>query len=312
MARLAVSSLTATIAFFAMAGVAHGQAIPGIEESITQGAQIEEAIGRTTRPGDPAAVEDEAIAGEAGIYILKTEDIFYVAANVGAGFSTNPVRTADNVGGSGLVEGSLSVGMRTRLANAFDFGIAANLEGTHYLEDFGPSNYVASGNVSVGTAIAGTPLYVGLAAFGGWNLDEDFKNPVSFYGASGHVSATIPINRYVALQPALAATRVWTEIKENDTKSVSARLAVSAGKGPVAATLFGAVSRIWFDDFYEDVTFVARNDWQYELGATVSYRLAANILLSANLRYTKRDSPFFLATYDSFDGGVAFAALWRF
>lgn len=312
MARIMRLGLPGLIGWLAVAGAAHAQAIPEIEESITQGAQIEEAIGRTTAPRGPAVGDDQAIDGEAGVYVLKKEQIFYVAANAGIGFSSNPLRTSDDVGGSGSVEASLSAGMRTRLAGAFDLGIAANLEGTRYFEDFAPSNHVASGNVSIGTAIGGTPLYVGAAGFGGWNLDEDFESPVGFYGASAHLSANIPLAPALVLLPSIAATRQWSEIEENDTKSLSGRMAIHANRGPLSVDVSAGVTRIWFDNFYEDVTFVARHDWQYDAGLSIAYRLAPKVVVNASVRYVKRDSPFFLSSFTSVDNGASIALLWRF
>lgn len=312
MAHSACSTLVALIGLSAATGAAHAQAVPPIEQSITQGAQIEEAVERASRTGDPDARDDQAIDGEAGVYVLKKEKIFYIAANAGIGYSSNPLRTSDDVGGSGSVDGSLSAGLRTRLGGTVDFGLAANLEGTHYFEPFAPSNHVASANLSLGAAIPGTPLYVGAAGFGGWNFDEDFENPVSFHGASGHVSANLPFGRNVVVQPAVVATRVWTEIEENDNTSLSARLAITARSGPMSVTLSGSASRIWFDDFYEDVTFVERNDWQYEVGASLSYRVARNFILNASVRFTERDSPFFLASYTAIENGLSLSALLRF
>ena len=312
MVRLAGAGLALLIGLAVAAGPAQAQAVPPIEESVTQGAQIEEAVRRAERPGDPEAVDDQAIDGEAGVYVLKKEKIFYLAASAGLGYSTNPLRTADDVGGSGSADASLSAGLRTRLGGAVDFGLAANVEGTRYFEAFAPSNNVASGNISLGAAIPKTPIYVGAAGFGGWNFDEDFKAPVSFYGASAHVSASLKMAPNVVVQPAIVATRLWTEVKENDTKTVSGRLSITAFSGPMAVTLTGSASRIWFDNFYEDVTFVARDDWQYDVAASLSYRILPSLTLNANVRYTKRDSPFFLADYRSLENGLSLGAVLRF
>lgn len=312
MPRLTGAALAVLLGVAAAAGPAHGQAVPPIEDSVTRGAQIEEAVRRAERPGDPEAAGDQAIDGEAGVYVLKKEKIFYVAASAGIGYSSNPLRTSDDVGGSGSVDGSLGAGLRTRLAGALDFAVAVNVEGTRYFEKFAPSNHVVSGNVSLGAAIPGTPLYAGAAAFGGWNFDEDFRGPVSFHGASAHLSASLPVAPKVVVQPAIVATRLWTEVKENDTKTVSGRLSITAFSGPMAATVSGSASRIWFDNFYEDVTFVERNDWQYDASASLSYRLAPNLTLNASVRFTERDSPFFLASYRSIENGLSIGAVWRF
>ncbi len=301
----------AGLALFIWAAAANAQVAPPINESITRGAQIEDAVGRTART-TPRAVDDAALDGEAGVYILKKQDIFFVAGNASLGYSSNPLRTADNVGGSGSAQGSVSAGMRTRLGDAFDFSASLNLERTQYFRKFAPSNNIVSGSVTAGTGVRGTPIYLSVSGFGGWNLDEKYSNSVAFYGASGEVSADLPLGRRILLAPSLSATRQWSGTHENNNTSVSGRIALTVLRKKVSATLAAGVSHVWFDNFYEDVTFVKRRDWQYQADASIAYRATPKLILSANARYTRRDSGFFLASYRGFDGGVSVSAVLRF
>jgi hypothetical protein len=72
----------------------------------------------------------------------------------------------------------------------------------------------------------------------------------------------------------------------------------------VTATARGAVSRRRFDDFYEDVTFVARKDWSYAVKAAVTWQVARGTVVGASAGYERQDSTFFLATYGSYEGAL--------
>ncbi len=288
------------------------QSLPDIGRAVTEGSQIEDAIARSTQRREGARDDEEAIDGEAGIYVLKKEDIFFVAANAGLAYSDNPLRTVDNVGGSGSNEAGLTVGMQTIVAGDIDLGASVNFETTRYFEDFAPSNNVASGALSAGTALGKTQLYLGLAAFGGWNLDSELKRPSSFHGASVQLSAPVPVSANLLLQPLLVASRVLSETQENDLYSVGGRLTATTRVGIAVVSASVSATRFWYDNFYEDVTFVARRDWQYEAGLLAAVPVGRNVRLAASARFTRRDSSFFLSNYDSLDGGVAFSARWQF
>ena len=283
-----------------------------VQEAITQGAQIEESISRTARANSRPEDQEDAVDGEAGIYVLRRQSIFFVAGSAGLGYSSNPLRTADDVGGSGLVTADMSGGVRTKLAGKIDFSLSADVAGTKYFEAFAPSNTVASGNLTVGVPLGKSPFYLGAAGFGGYNFGDFFKDGIGFYGASAFVSASQPLTRNLLLQGVISGTRQWNEKSENNNKSLSARLSLVTGKGPWSVSVSAAASRIWFDDFYEDVTFVERKDWQYDVGVGFAYRLTERFQLRADAHYVKRDSTFFLASFDSFEGSASVSAIWHF
>lgn len=279
-------------------------------QSVTQGAQIEDAVARVTAELDRSPTGADASDGEGGLYILSPQSILFVSANAGIGYQGNPLRSAGNPGGSGTAGAQLSAGARTKLGGLIDVALVADVTGTKYFRKFGPDNTVASGSLSVGVPL-GRTLYAGAVGYGGYNFDDFFGRGIAFYGGSGFVGATVPVGRLL-IQPSISGGRQWTGIRENDNTSAAARLAIVTTRGRLAASLSGGASRVWFDNFYEDVTFVARRDWQYDVGLTATYRLHPNLLLSGGIRYLKRDSTFDLASYHGVEGVGSVALTWRF
>ncbi len=301
-------SLPLALAFPA---TAHAQSLSEITRSVTDGAQIEAAVARSTTP-QRADDDDQAVDGEAGIYVLRRADIFYVGGEAGVSYSTNPLRTVDDVGGSGAAEASMDIGLQTLIAEKVNLAAALSFSGTRYFKDFAPSNTLASGNVSLGTGLGKSPLHIGISAFGGWNFDRKVRSGTGFYGASAHLGAVLPLDQRTVFQPLIVVSRVKNEVGENDSKSVGLRATLARRMGKLTVSANGVVSRFWFDDFYEDVTFVPRRDWQYEGGVAVSYAVSPRLTVAASARYVKRDSSFFLSNFASVDSGLGLAVNWRF
>ena len=305
----ALAALTAT----ALPGQAYAQGTPDIEGAIIQGGQIDEVIQEQERLDTQLRADEGEIDGEAGIFILKENDIFFVGGAVGTGWSENPARNLNNVEDSFWATAALTAGIQTKLAEAVDFGLRANVSGIEYFSAFGPSSRSASATMSVGVPIGDTPLYASASAFGGLNFDEDFNNGVAFYGGSLSVNAALPIGQRSLIRPSVGVSRQWSEIEENN--AISAAASVSAlhiltPKVVLAADV--SVSRTWFDDFFEDVIFVKRRDWSYGGGASITYR--PNDWLSASLSagYERRDSTFFISEYGGFDGSLMLSATAKF
>lgn len=295
-------------------GAAWAQAGPDINDATIVGQQINAAVDRSLETGRPRGEEaGETIDGEAGVFVLKVNEIFLISASTSLGFTTNPERTADSLGSSFYNDTALSAGIATVLGGKFDLGLSATLAGREFFEDFAPSNRTASGNLSLGTAIGNTPLYVGVTGFGGYNFERDFTRGTSFYGTSASLSAALPLGRRLLLRPGVGATRQWSGISENNSTSVSASIDALAALSPrVTASVRAAVVRRWYDDFYEDVTFVERVDMAYQLGAALAWRPAERVSLAINAGFEKQDSRFFLSDYDAFDAGIGVAFNLRF
>jgi hypothetical protein len=299
---------------FSLPVMANAQAIPDLQGSITLGSQIDDIIkAQKERNRANALGEDETIDGEAGIYVLRRNEIFFVGGGVSTGYSNNPLRTADDVGGSYSVNFAASTGIQTKIAEKFDLGLSLNVSGVEYGEDFVPSSRTLNGSLNIGTPIGRTPLYLSVTGFGGWSFNSDFEQGTRFSGLSTALSAGLPMGRKTIVRPGLGVTRQWSERSENNSTSVAASLDIVHALSPrLSFSAVGSVSHVWFDDFYEDVTFTPRNDWQYSGEVSLSYRLSRNSSLSLSSSYEKRNSTFFLSAYESYDLSASLALRIRF
>lgn len=293
------------------AGPTLAQSQAEISRAVTDGAQIEAAIARNDA-ARPSEEDDQAIDGEAGVYVLRKADIFFVGGEAGISYSQNPLRTVDDIGGSWASEARLDLGVQTLIVEKVNFTAALNFSDTRFFSDFAPSNSLASGNMSVSTGLGKTPLFVGVGAFGGWNFDRNLEAATGFYGASAHIGATVSIDQRTIFQPLLVISRVKNEVSENDNTSLALRLNMARRIGHLTISANAVAARFWFDDFFEDVTFVARNDWQYEGGIAAAYAISPSFQVVASARYTRRDSSFFLSSFESVEAGAGLAAIWRF
>ncbi len=306
--------LSMALAILFTGSAAYSQATPDIEGAIIQGGQIDDVIERNEETGRGIlATESNEIDGEAGIYVLKLNEIFYINGSLGTGYSGNPLRTVDDVGGSFFVEGSASAGVQTRLDGKYDFGVRTGISGIEYGKDFAPSSRNWNTSINLGRAISGTPLYGSIAAFGGFNFDSGFGNGVGFYGLSVNLNAGFPLGPRTLVRPGIGLVRQWSEIGENNSTSASFSASlIHVLSQDLTLRANASVSRAWFDDFYEDVTFVSRKDWQYGGAVSLNYRLSDVVDLSASVGYEKKDSTFFLSNYNSFETVGAISAIARF
>lgn len=301
------------MACITLSTTAYGQAVPDIQGSITQGSQIDELIRDQDRIGPRRGQDSNEIDGEAGIFVLTVNDIFYVGALVGLGYSANPLRTSDDVGGSFSTDMSATAGVQTRLGDVVDFGVSTTLSGTEYFKGFAPSSRSVNGSISAGTKLKGTPLYIGMNVFGGFNYDGKFKDGTSFFGASASLSAGFLLGSKTFIRPGISFTKQWNGIGENNNNSVALSVNITrAVTSRLNVGLSGRIGRVWFNDFYEDVTFVKRTDWQYATGLSANYVVSENFTLSVSAGYEKRDSTFFLSSYDSFETSLLFSSRLRF
>jgi len=294
--------------------IASAQVLPDIQDALNRGTGIDTALEEQRRTTlQRSAQEDGAIDGEAGVYVLTVNEIFYIGASAGGGWSQNPVRTVDDLGDSLFGTAAMTGGVQTRIAETFDGGFAATVSGIEYDKAFAPSSRTITASTNLGLPIGNTPLYASVNAFGGWNYDADFKNGTGFYGASLALSAGIPLNQRTVLRASANAGRQEGEIVENNAWNANLSLDLTHYLTQDIAIGAGAVvSRVWFDDFYEDVTFVTRRDWQYGGNVNASWAATDWLSLSASVGYDKRDSAFFLSTYDGFEASFAVTARKRF
>ena len=289
-----------------------GQSDPAIEDAIVQQGQIADIL-RGQQQSAGQETDETEIDGEAGVYVLRVNGIFFIGANGGIGYSENPARIANNSGGSGFASAGVSAGVQTRINGAVDVGLRADLLGVEYFESNAPSSRSVAGSLAVGTNLGKSPLYASANFFGGFNFDRSFDDGVSFYGAGLSLGAGLLLGKRTLLRPGIGVTRQWSGISENNSTSATASLSLThlaTGSLTIGADL--QVSRVWFDDFYEDVTAVPRNDWQYSAGLDANYAFTRWLSLNASAGYEKRDSSFFLSAYDGFETSLVLSARRRF
>lgn len=310
-ATLKFTAALGAIAF--AAGTAQAQTTPDLQDLVVQSEQISRGAAQAADAGVRGEREDGGtIDGEGGLYVLTLNEIFQVSASAGIGYTDNPLRTADNVGDSFYSDFSVSVGLATRIKETVDFGLTANVGGREFFDSAGPSNRTAFGSASLGTGIIG-PIYAGVVGFGGYSFERDFTGGSSFYGVSGSLSAAIPLGKRALIRPGIGATRQWSGVSENNSSSVSASADVIVGLVPrVNASLRGIASIRWYDDFYEDVTFVSRRDKVYGGSASLSWSPSRSLSIAATVGYEKQDSRFFLAEFDAWDASAGVVLAFRF
>lgn len=293
---------------------AAAQAVPDIQDAISRGNSIDDALREQRRTSLQPSAEDEGeIDGEAGVYVLTVNDIFFIGASVGSGWEENPVRTIDDVGNSVFATAAVSAGIQTKLGDTVDAGLAVTASGIEYEADFAPSSRSVSASANLGLPLGRSPLYLGLTAYGGYSFDGGFDNGTAFYGASIGVSAAVPLGQRGLLRGSLSGGRALNDISENNAWNANLSVGIAHRVTPDLTIAADArVSRIWFDDFFEDVTFVARKDWQYGGNLTGTYAINDWISASVSAGYEKRDSGFFLSNYDGFAASVVLTARKRF
>ncbi len=309
---LIAGALTASsIALFAPA--ARSQATADITNAITEQDQIANVVRQRSTPGPMLGSEGNEIDGEAGIYVLRVNDIFYLSAESSLGWSENPLRTADDAGDSFYASLAATAGVQTKIAGLVDAGASITVSGLQYDESFAPSSRNVNASANVGYQVKSLPIYIGVVGFGGQNFDEDFDNGTAFYGASASVSYALALGQRTLVQPALVVTRQLSERDENDSTSVTAALTATHVLTPrINLTGSVRVSQSYFDNFFEDVTFVEREDTQYGVSVGATYRLNDAIGFSASVGYDKRTSDFFLSEYESVEPAIAISGRIRF
>lgn len=289
--------------FVAPAAIAQGQ--PPIDDAVIQGEILNRSAGEAATVGPRGEAADNEIDGEAGIYVLTVNEIFFIAGSVGAGYTDNPTRTATDTGEDWYADLDASIGVSTRLGGAVDFGAAVNVNARDYQDVDQASSRSLSTTVSVGAPVFG-PLYGSLIAFGGYAFDDSFDNETGFYGLSANASAPFKLSDNLLIRPGLGVTQQWSDVSENNslalTGSVDAVYAISP-QWMVSGRV--SVSQRTYEDFYEDVTFVEREDTSVGVSASLVWRPIRNMTLSGSISYENQDSTFFLSEFDAFDSGVA-------
>jgi hypothetical protein len=289
----------------ALSPLANAQVSPPIEDVVIQGEILNRSVGEAIGPaGAPGETSDNEIDGEAGIYVLTINEIFFVSGSAGFGHTTNPTRTASDAGEDWYGEFGGSLGISTRLGGALDFAAAVNVDGRDFIDNDLASSRSVSTTASMGSALW-WPVYGSLTAFGGYAFDGGFDNETSFYGLAGNVSAAFKLGDNLLIRPGIGLTQQWSDVSENNSLAVTASAdAVYAISPEWLVSGRVSISERQYDDFYEDVTFVEREDTSTGVSASLVWRPARNMTLAASVGYEDQDSSFFLSEFDAVDTGV--------
>lgn len=283
----------------------HAQVQPPLDDVVVQGEILNRAIDQATgAPRGESEAANNEIDGEAGIYVLTVNDIFFVSGSAGAGHTSNPTRTANDPGEDWYGEFGASIGVSTRIAGAVDFSASFNVDARDFIDDDVASSRGVSLTAAAGAPLLG-PVYGSVIAFGGYAFDDQFNNETSFYGLSGNLSAAWRISNEFVLRPGVGVTQQWSDVSENNSLSATASLDAVYVLSPewlVSGRV--SISQRMYDDFYEDVTFVEREDTTTGISASLVWRPTRNMTLAASVAYEDQDSTFFLSEFDAFDKGV--------
>lgn len=306
-----------TAAFLAAAlslpGQLSAQNIGDVESAVTRGSQFDDAR-QLVRQSEQRATSGEVIDGEAGVFILDTNDIFSIGAVGGIGFSTNPSRTLD-VGTEDSVYGSLAVsaGVNTVIDGRFNAGLNLIASATEYERDTGPDfrNILLSGYV--GKDVLDDFMFLNLGFSVGSNFNGNFGDATGFYGLSLSATKVLPIRPDLIAQFSLSIARNWSDASDQNNTTFSPRAEVIWAVAPrwrASASLNYAYRR--FSDFFEDVTLTKRKDHQVNVSARMTYQILPNLDATAGVSYTKQESTFFISDFEEFDMGATLRMNHRF
>lgn len=305
---LGLSALACLAPFAAIAQTAND-----LERAVTAGAQFEETQQLLDEAQGDATLGG-MIDGEAGVFILKKNEIFQLGAAIGAGYTDNPGRTLDtNAEDANFASLALTAGVNTRVAQKYDAGINVVVSGTEYDRSDAPSYRSAITNAYIGTPVLDGRVYISGNVSAGVSADKDFDDTTGFYSAGFNASTVHRITENIIVRPSLGIAQTWSEQEEQNNLAITALAQVvwqPADKWLVQGDI--SYSHRVYDDFFEDVTFVERKDDVIRAGIGVSRQLNDYVSLNANLDYTSQDSEFFISEYDAIDAGLNLRVSKRF
>lgn len=270
-----------------------------IRDQIRRGAQIEDALKSVQRQRGTDA-DGAVIDGEGGVYLLERADIFSVGALASLGYDSNPLRQIDSNSSSFYGSTTLFAGIDTRVGNSVDVGFSVTANLNEFIDEQGPDGRSLVASVYASKAFWRERIIMSLSSFAGINTDGSFKNDASFYGFSLSASSLIPISQQLFIRPVVSINRQLSGISEQDTWALSARSdAIYQFNRRWRAGAYVNYSHRIFDNFFEDVTLVSRNDDLIQVGGSASYQLTPRANLTLATSYTKQFSTFFLSEFQA-------------
>jgi len=310
MAALAASLALSTLILPTLAQAQ--QLPPDVGDEITRGSQIDDAV-RTSADQSRGQISGDVIDGEGGVFILQRNKIFSVGGQIGAGYESNAARQMDSGSGTIFASANMFVGADTRLGGKIDAGISLSASAIEYDKDVTPGSRSLVLSANVGTGLFDDAIYASVSAYGGINANESFKNDSTFYGAALTVSTMVPVAADKALRPSVSVSRQMSQVSEQNNWSLTARVdGIWQIQPRLRAVVTGSYTHRMYDNFFEDVTLVERNDDKFEARAGLTYFLSPDTTLGVSASYTKQESSFFLSEFEAASGGATFDFVHRF
>jgi hypothetical protein len=306
MIRIVLSALMALAPAAALAQVS-------VTDALAREQQIRDAIGAGPLPA-PRAREGEAETppGETGVFVLRRVDIFSFEAGIGGGMTTNAGKSDIDGRDSAYATAYADIGVDTRLGGAVDAGAHLTVSSIRYEN----ASDLDSSSV-VGAFTLGDDVWNGLYLQGnlvlGQSFDDDTSGDGTFLASSLVLSRRFTLQERVSALPFVFSSGQTADDSELRNLSLGGglRLDVLAAPGLVVSP---SVSYAWvtYPDFYEDVTFVEREDNRFYIGASAQYAITDVFLVSGSVGYTANDSTLDLSEYESFDASALLRATIRF
>jgi hypothetical protein len=289
------------------AGAARAQVVPPLEDVVIQGEILNRSAAQAVAPGvRGGAGQSDELDGEAGLYVLTLNEIFFVSARAGAGSTSNATRTSTDPGSDSYADLGFSLGVATRLGGMVDVSATLNAEGRDFTEVEEASSQSASLTVSAGRQIG--PVYAGLTGFGGYAWDRGFDGETAFYGLSASASLPLRLSPRLQLRPGLGFTQQWSDTQENNSATATGFVDAAYAVTPrwvVSGRLSYSERR--YDDFYEDVTFVERRDSIVGGSLSLVWRPRDNLAVAGSIAYEDQRSTLFLSEFEAFDSTLNLA-----
>jgi hypothetical protein len=285
----------------------------GVTDSITQGAQADRAIDQARDRLLQAPGVEGDIGQDPGIYVLIRQDIFSVGLDIGVGYSSDVDKGSLRDEQSGYTSVQFDIGADTRIADSFNAGARLSVSETLFHSVDGFDSGAAIGSIYVSEAFFGGALILTADATGGVNGGYDFDGTSAFLNTAIRASLPVPITRDIVFVPSVSAAYVFNEQEEQDRWEVGAQGRLLARlDDDWRVTLSGGVTYAEYDDFYEDVLFVSREDTTAFAALGLEYAISENARAFATVKYTNRTSTLDIVEYEDTDAAVSIGLTARF
>lgn len=294
----------ATSALFLGALPAAGQ---DLGSAVTRSQQVLASEAAQRARTVPARIEDGEVAPEeTGVFVLRTREIFSVEAGIGGGYTDNAEKNADTQSESAFATGFVDIGVDTRIGGMVDAGAHFSASMTSFADaddaDFGSAFF----SIYAGEEWFDS-VYVLADANLGYSTGEDFD----LVGGTVVGSLGLTVSRPTVVHPRLVLTpfatvrALWAEDDELDSRSIGAgvRGDVYVRNDIVVSPVF-SYRRVDYPDFFEDVTFVERDDDQFVAAVAAEWRISENATLGGTISYLSNRSSLEFSDYDSLDANA--------